>query len=215
MLDEGGITFPHAELMLGAYLNGALDADALTGTANHDEIWGWGGDDTLRGSEGNDRLYGGDGNDLMEGHNGHDTMFGGRGRDHLSGNSGNDRLDGGGGTDVLTGGGGKDVFVVKNAEGSVDVIKDFIIIDDVVRLPYNVSETDVTFVKTTNDRGHTVHNLVYLADKLNEKVLAQFEHMDGDDLSQVKFIWDLDPEAEAPPGETIDGTNGIDLLFGA
>ncbi len=240
---QGGITFPHADLMLGAYLNGTLGADALTGTAGHDEIWGFSGDDTLRGAEGNDRMYGGaghdtlhgdEGDDLMVGHNGHDTMFGGRGRDFLSGNSGNDqlyggrgndqlegdggndRLDGGEGTDTLTGGDGKDVFVVKaNADGSADVIKDFIIIDDVVRLPYNVRRNDVSFVKTTNAQGHTVHNLVYLAGKLDEKVLAQFEHMDGEDLSKVKFIWDLDPNAEAPPGETINGTNRKDLLFGA
>ncbi len=239
---QGGITFPHAELMLGAYLNGTLGADALTGTAGHDEIWGWGGDDTLRGAEGNDRIYGGDGhdtlygdegNDLMVGHTGHDTMFGGKGRDFLSGNSGNDRLyggkgndqlegdggndrlDGGEGTDTLTGGDGKDVFVVKaNADGSADVIKDFIIIDDVVRLPYDVRRNDVSFVRTTNAQGHTVHNLVYLAGKLNEKVLAQFEHMDGEDLSKVRFIWDLDPNAEAPPGETLAGTKGKDLLFG-
>ena len=46
-------------------------------------------------------------------------------------------------------------------------------------------------------------------------VLAQFEHMDGEDMSKVEFIWDLDPNAEAPPGETFNGTNRKDLLFGA
>ncbi|GKS69055.1 hypothetical protein W03_10590 [Nitrosomonas sp. PY1] len=73
----------------------------------------------------------------MTGGSGNDTLTGGSGNDVIQGNEGNDRLLGGAGNDTLTGGLGNDFFVFDttlNSETNVDVMTDFTVADDTVRL---------------------------------------------------------------------------------
>jgi hypothetical protein len=73
---------------------------------------------TLSGTSGKDRLTGTSGNDLMEGKGGDDMIWAKNG------------------SDVLIGGAGKDAFTfdTKLARGNVDVIVDFNVKDDAIRL---------------------------------------------------------------------------------
>jgi uncharacterized delta-60 repeat protein len=61
----------------------------------------------------------------------------------VQGNAGVNLLDGRGGNDVLTGGGGKDYFAfgTKLGAGNVDVITDFVAIDDTIRLDHSIFKT--------------------------------------------------------------------------
>ncbi|WP_315975114.1 cadherin-like domain-containing protein [Microvirga yunnanensis] len=86
------------------------------------------GGETSVGSAGADQIVGGGGSD---------NLSGGLGNDTLTGGSGSDILSGGAGNDVLYGGTGKDSFVFKhkpNASTNKDVIKDFKVVDDTIRL---------------------------------------------------------------------------------
>jgi Ca2+-binding RTX toxin-like protein len=64
-------------------------------------------------------------------------LAGSGGNDVLNGGAGNDILVGGSGIDALTGGVGKDAFVFEsalNAGTNVDTIKDFVAVDDTIKL---------------------------------------------------------------------------------
>ncbi|MBE9180141.1 hypothetical protein IQ268_16355 [Oculatella sp. LEGE 06141] len=81
---------------------------------------------------------------------GFDILQGGKGDDLLNGGSGNDVLDGGGfnydsnlnvtgvivddGTDILIGGSGNDTFVFNTPETGIDVIRDFTVLVDKIRI---------------------------------------------------------------------------------
>jgi Ca2+-binding RTX toxin-like protein len=62
-----------------------------------------------------------------------DQLKGGAGNDILIGKGGNDILNGGIGTNTLTGGAGKDKFNFTTT-GHIDMITDFVVIDDTIQL---------------------------------------------------------------------------------
>ncbi len=201
---------------------GGSDGDIIYGGYGNDTVYGNGGADALYGDHGNDTVWGGAGDDVVDGGQGNDVLYGGAGEDVLFGAGGNDRLDGGAGADSLYGGRGRDIFVMDPSGKTPDVIFDFKVGEDYVRLPLGLAQADVRFVAvaafTNPYDGSTV-----AAQKLvtgsgdSEKTLAVFLDMDGQDLSKVEFIWDFDPNKEYPPppsGETIDGTAKKDLLLG-
>ncbi len=239
----------------GDYWFGGAGGDEARGTAYDDQMWGWNGDDiidagagddevwgghgndTIRGGDGedeifgehgNDTLWGGAGRDIVGGGQGNDVLYGGDGQDHLSGDGGNDRLDGGKGRDWLYGGGGRDIFVIDPSGATPDVIADFNVAVDYVRLPLGLAQADVRFEQVeggfTRDRGDrfgfdnpvAAYRLV-TGEGDSKKTLAVFLNKDGQDFSNVEFIWDFDPNKEYPPpptGKTIDGTGKKDLLLG-
>ena len=94
------------------------------------------GNDNLYGQDGNDILYGAAGKDKLDGGAGDDLLNGGVGNDILNGGDGNDTLIGGSGTDTLTGGLGNDTFVLDL--NSVEIITDFNVTDDKIRLDHQV-----------------------------------------------------------------------------
>jgi Ca2+-binding RTX toxin-like protein len=99
---------------------------------------GGAGDDTADGGIGNDRLLGGDGDDFLVGGTDNDTLFGDAGADRLSGSSGNKRLDGGAGADTLNGGSGLDILVLNSSGSFFDIIQDFSVTGDLVRLSQSI-----------------------------------------------------------------------------
>ena len=124
------------------------DADGLTSTATVTvtvtaiadgvRITAGNGNDVVAGMAGEDRLYGENGNDTLSGGDGHDLLDGGRGNDVLHGQGGNDLLVGGKGDDRLTGGDGGDTFVF-GANSGRDVVTDFDVSADVLRLADGVT----------------------------------------------------------------------------
>jgi Ca2+-binding RTX toxin-like protein len=143
-----------------------LGDDTVSGNQGRDKLWGQGGNDKLSGGAGNDvlngglgqdellggnshdRLFGNDGKDALFGNNGNDKLSGGSGRDRLFGGGGNDELIGGNGNDFMRGGAGSDVFVYKTTikEGS-DVISDFTVGTDLVRIGGGITFADVVIVQ--------------------------------------------------------------------
>jgi hypothetical protein len=101
---------------------------------DHD-LMGTEANDYLQGHSGDNDLVGGAGDDLLEGLGGNDSLDGGGGNDILVGGEGDDLLTGGLGDDHLSGGGGADSFAfsANGGEGS-DVIQDFNVDSDVIRL---------------------------------------------------------------------------------
>ena len=236
----------------GDWVNGDHEGNAVQGTAHDDHLYGHGGDDTLDGGAGDDALVGGNGNDVLYGRDGHDRLLGGQandtlwggagmdlldgeggndllyggdGDDDLSGGAGHDRLDGGAGRDVLHGGGGRDIFVIsegRSSDGAADIIKDFNVDDDYIRLPLSVSWDDVRFIRSTDTSGPTTHLVTGTGE--SQKVLARFDGFENYTVQQlqelkgkVEFIWDFDPSEVLPDpkaGETLDGTAKKDLLVG-
>lgn len=81
-------------------------------------------------------LFGSNFADVLTGDTLANTLIGSGGNDRLSGNGGNDALNGGLGADTLTGGADRDVFVFSTALGSgnIDVITDFAVSQDTLRL---------------------------------------------------------------------------------
>jgi Ca2+-binding RTX toxin-like protein len=104
---------------------GNLVNNIITGNTGNNRIFGYGGNDNLIGGAGNDSLFGGVGND---------TVNGGTGNDYLSGGVGNDNLTGGTGQDILMGGTGKDNFTFLTPTEGLDIITDFSIADDTIRI---------------------------------------------------------------------------------
>ncbi len=97
----------------------------ITGNTKNNRLFGYGGNDNLIGGAGNDSLFGGAGNDTLKG----DT-----GNDYLSGGLGNDELTGGVGSDILSGGTGQDNFIFLNPNEGLDIITDFSIADDTIKI---------------------------------------------------------------------------------
>ena len=89
---------------LGLTLDGADNADTLTGGAGDDTIIGGAGDDVIDANIGNDNIDGGEGADTLSGSDGNDTLQGAEGDDiflaGLAGGAGDDHLDGGGDIDL-------------------------------------------------------------------------------------------------------------------
>lgn len=122
------------------FINGNAGDDDLFGNAGFDFILGGGGDDFISGGTGDDTLNGNSGFDFINGNAGDDEIFGGFGFDILNGGFGDDTIEGGFGDDTLTGGAGADVFVFNIVDaltpGNDDVITDFNVFEDVIRLEF-------------------------------------------------------------------------------
>jgi Ca2+-binding RTX toxin-like protein len=145
--------------------------DTATGTTGYDHIRGCGGHDViyddlgvnslrggkgndtitvgdgsagsiLRGGAGDDWLYSGNGADILNGGHDDDMIFGGGGDDRLRGGNGVDYLNGGAGNDLLTGGAGADMFDFIPASDGHDIITDFQIGTDYIRLGHGVMGFD-------------------------------------------------------------------------
>ncbi len=241
------------ETASGDWINGDHNDNTIRGTAHSDHIYGHGGEDTLTGGAGDDALVGGQGNDVLRGEDGDDRLIGGRGNDTLWGGAGMDSLDGDGGNDLLYGGGGddglyggdghdrldggdgrdvlygnagRDIFVIsegRSSDGAADIIGDFNVREDYIRLPFSISWDDVRFVRSITDPNDvTTHLVTGTGD--SQKVLARFqgfENLTARQLQELKnkveFIWDFDPNKEYPDpqaGKTLTGTNRKDLLVG-
>jgi Ca2+-binding RTX toxin-like protein len=130
-------TIPYS---LAYVLDGTFEDDYLFGLDNDDRLDGKEGNDTLTGRNGNDIIYGGIGNDTLQGDAGNDQLFGDTGDDYILGGDGNDTINGGAGTDVIYGNAGRDVFEISLNSGS-DIIYDFSISDDVIRLSKDLGFT--------------------------------------------------------------------------
>ena len=206
-------------------LEGGAGEDALVGGHGNDILRGGAGPDRLYGNQGNDSLYGNGGMDTLDGDSGNDLLYGGPGDDQLYGGDGHDRLDGGPGYDVLTGGAGRDIFVIsegRSADGAADIIADFSVDEDHIRLPFSVTWDDVSFIRSADTSGPTTHLVKGTGE--SQETLARFEgfeNLSAQELQKLKtdasFIWDFDPNEELPDpnaGKTLNGTNKKDMLIG-
>ena len=201
-------------------LDGGAGVDILLGGHGNDILHGGSGHDNLQGQKGNDEIHGDGGRDMISGGSGNDQIYGGSGDDQIYGGHGHDRIDGGAGRDVLYGDEGRDIFVISTTDKVPDIIMDFNVDEDFVRLPVGFAQDDVRFETGTliyGDWGinEPVYNLV-TGEGESKKVLAQFRGLDEKDLSKVEFIWDFDPRVEAERNDPVNlkGTNKKDLLFG-
>ena len=204
-------------------LEGGAGEDALVGGHGNDILRGGAGPDRLYGNQGNDSLYGNVGMDTLNGGSGNDLLYGGRGDDQLYGDDGHDRLDGGPGRDVLYGGPGRDIFVISEgrADGAADLIMDFNVDEDHIRLPFSVTWDDVRFIRSADTSGPTTHLVKGTGE--SQETLARFDGFENyttEQLQKLKleasFIWDFDPNKDRPAlaGKTLNGTNKKDLLIG-
>ncbi len=102
-----------------------ISIESINGSSFNDVLKGDGLVNTLSGGAGNDSLEGGAGNDNLIGGDGADTLVGGAGNDTLYGNAGADTF----------------LFALG---GGVDIIKDFVAVDDTiafVRSTFGISAT--------------------------------------------------------------------------
>lgn len=109
---------------------GGLHDDELFGGNQFDRLVGQTGNDTLFGGNGRDTLLGGEGNDLLVDNN----QGGDLGRDVLNGQAGDDLIRVGGGNDTITGGNGADTFEFIGSMIGSDVVTDFALGTDNLRL---------------------------------------------------------------------------------
>jgi Ca2+-binding RTX toxin-like protein len=105
--------------------SGGNGNQVIEGTSAGDVLVGSGGRDVIRGRAGRDFITGLGGNDNLFGNSGADTLNGGAGNDLIVGNEGND---------VLTGGAGADSFLFNSARDGSDIITDFDVSVDIIRL---------------------------------------------------------------------------------
>ena len=126
-------TFTYTIRDTGGLTSTATVTVTVTGIADGIRVTAGNGNDVVNGTAGEDRLNGENGNDTLNGGAGHDLLDGGRGNDVLNGQVGNDFLVGGKGDDRLTGGEGRDTFVF-GAQGGNDLVMDFVIAADSIRL---------------------------------------------------------------------------------
>ncbi len=114
--------------------------DELRGMAGNDVLKGGGGNDILFGEGGKDQLNGGVGVDTLKGGKGSDVLKGGGGGDFLAGQGGADKLFGGSGADTLSGGGGRDIFIFNKVSGKGNIITDFSLGKDYIKVTNGATE---------------------------------------------------------------------------
>ncbi len=217
-------------------LDGGAGGDYMDGGHGNDILYGRAGYDTMIGGRGNDTLYGGADADALVGAAGNDLLYGGAGEDELIGGYGHDRLDGGAGQDKLFGDSGRDIFVISTTDEAPDIIADFNVDEDYVRLPLGLTWAEVRFEEGILDAprwGSQGEKVLFLVTGTGEskKQLAAFQGLNladdpgegltaqqlGEFKNKVEFIWDFDPTEELPDpkaGKTFKGTNKKDLLVG-
>ncbi len=104
------------------------------------------GIDTIIGFE---KLYGSNHNDVLKANNS---------GSYIKGAKGDDTIYSGSGGDVLYGGSGKDTFVFNTAlnKNNIDTIKDFLSIDDVLKLDNDIfTELDTGTLKSSNFKANS------------------------------------------------------------
>ncbi len=116
------------------HLWGGGAGDDLQGGGGHDKLWGEDGGDYLDGGKGNDKLWGGGEDDFLWGGNGRDGLWGDDGDDGIDGGHGHDTIVGGAGDDTLKGGAGRDCFEFYSRDEGHDVIEDFEVRKDYLKL---------------------------------------------------------------------------------
>ena len=204
-------------------IDGGAGDDFMNGGHGNDTLRGGDGQDTLIGARGNDTLYGGADGDSLYGSGGNDLLYGGAGEDELVGGDGHDRIDGGAGQDMLWGDSGRDIFVISTTDEAPDIIADFNVDEDYVRLPLGLGKDDVRFEVGTfhsnHKWGYEGETVLFLVTGTGEskKKLAAFIGLDAEDQEKIEFIWDFDPNEERPDpeaGKELKGTNKKDLLVG-
>lgn len=151
-------------------VHGDAGNDTIYGGLGNDSIYGGDGDDSLAGGGGiehpvdqSDYISGGNGNDVIVsnggddtvyGDAGNDTIYGGLGDDNIYGGDGDDWIFGQDGDDYLVGGAGADVFTFNTNHGE-DVIGDFDVSVDKIRLVSNLNGSGITSVSDIFSRVHT------------------------------------------------------------
>jgi len=134
---------------------GGIGSDSIFANAGADSVYGGTGRDLIYGGIGNDVLFGGnasidpfDEGDSIYGGNDNDSLYGNGGNDYLSGDTGNDVIYGGAGNDYIIsgagydsiyGGEGADTFYYASVDGTLDVIMDFTIGTDIIRVSPNIT----------------------------------------------------------------------------
>lgn len=163
-------------------------------------------DDLLNGTSGDDQLGGLGGNDIIKGLSGNDVLSGGDGNDTLRGDDGNDVLDGGAGSDTLTGGAGKERFVLGRlgfyqttggrTQADADVIKDFVLGEDVIALDGELNFGDLFIF---DDAGNAV-----ISDLLTGQFLAVVEGVNAEELRSSSFTTIVQPIGRYSDSSTSD-----------
>ncbi|MFN3210007.1 MAG: peroxidase family protein, partial [Roseovarius sp.] len=136
-------------------LKGGHNNDLIDGGDDDDYISGQKGQDTLLGQAGDDNIFGGDGSDLMRGGDGNDTLRGQNGNDTLEGGDGDDRLVAGRGNDLLTGGAGSDCFVFSTADAGHNVVTDFEVGVDLLKID-DIADPMLVVEIVGDDRVYTL-----------------------------------------------------------
>ncbi|MEO0522727.1 MAG: hypothetical protein AAF088_07395 [Pseudomonadota bacterium] len=117
-------------------------ANAIVGTDGRDNIRATRNDDTILGEAGNDNIRANKGDDTVFGGEGNDRLNGQRGDDVLDGGAGDDMLIGDHGSDIMTGGDGADTFFVKARQSGTDVITDFEVGTDFLKIDGKLYDGD-------------------------------------------------------------------------
>ncbi|MDA5093670.1 hypothetical protein O2N63_06170, partial [Aliiroseovarius sp. KMU-50] len=127
-----------------------LDIEWIVGTGVGDTLRGNPDDERLEGRGGNDLLAGYSGNDTLIGGTGDDTLYGDSGDDVIFGDEGNDTIVDNWGNDTMSGGLDADEFVFQGTPGN-DVVVDFSLGEDAVRLDPGLSATSATQIDHDGD----------------------------------------------------------------
>jgi len=151
-------------------IEGTSESEILTGTAQPDLINGKGGNDTISGAAQPDNLFGDGGNDSLAGNDGDDVLQGGKDDDTLFGGAGND---------TLSGNSGSDTFILSQ-DNSNDSIADFEDGTDQIRLPSDISFSDLTIGSTESDTDTTI--------ALLEQTIATISNVDPNLITQADFL---------------------------
>ncbi|MBX3625343.1 MAG: LysM peptidoglycan-binding domain-containing protein [Rhizobacter sp.] len=217
-----GTTLGHPQVLARTLLGTSGD-DTIYGSEGDDTIHGGAGDDLITGDVGNDNLLGGDGVDELLGSAGNDTLQGGAGADWLYGDSGDDLLDGGVGSDVLFGGSGADTYVFGFGSGH-DAIYNYDddaqgISADTLQLGAGVTAANARFLR---EGDNLIIELAGGADRLtvsgyfaeNGTTSATLETIRFHDGSTLGHAGVLGMLMANPPGVSVEGTPGDDLLEG-
>ena len=164
----GGAAGVLVRLWNGTGTNGDAAGDTLIGIENVTS--GLGNDQLIGSLIVANLLNGGGGNDFLDGLSGDDRLIGG---------DGNDTLAGGIGADVLTGSGGADAFLFNTSlgAGNVDLIADFNVVDDIIRLENAIFTGLANGVLTA---AEFVANATGLAGDLSDRIIYE---------TDTGFLW--------------------------
>lgn len=206
---------------------GGVGDDVLDGGAGDDILSGGDGNDLIFANTGGDSFDGGAGVDTLDfSYTGLDLVFdmaagtlsygslseiatgfengvGGAGNNMITGTLGNNTIDGGAGNDSLTGGGGADTYVFSSGDGA-DVITDYDIATDVVRIngvivDPTVAQAGITLLQVGTD------------------VLITYASGDQITLESINLnTWIAGELNVTIPGtggdDTLTGTSGADII---